>query len=175
MWKRAVRLGVAVAGIAACPGAAYAQAPGGNDPAAGSPAGAMYQIPLQGAREDASPAGPSGAVSTVRSEHGFSSSSAVPADPAGAPADPADNSGAPADPGDNAGAPADPADNSGAPADPGDRAAGRARPADAPTIAVSAARAPVEPSHARSYLLLALGVVVAVALGAAARRAARGP
>ena len=55
-----------------------------TDPSAGSPAGVIYQIPLDNARRDAAPVlhvgsqGGSGDPSSIHSENGFGSSSHVP-------------------------------------------------------------------------------------------------
>jgi hypothetical protein len=170
-----------LAATLAAPATAQAQV---NDPEKGSPAGTMYEIPLDTARDDAAPPaaddGGSAPASPVRSENGFGSSSEVPG------VAPEESAPAPAP------APA-------APAEPRERPKPRAnkrkrddrerpRPAraepeerdDDDGAAVAAERlvsstAPIgaEPSGARSFLLLALGVLVALALGAAARRATR--
>src|SRR5690349_17266241 len=59
---------------------ARAQEPGSNDPQAGSPAGTIYQIPLDTARRDAAPRTRGGGPdpSPLRSENDFGSSAVVP-------------------------------------------------------------------------------------------------
>jgi hypothetical protein len=87
-----LRCGLVAAGFVTlfAPNSAAAQT--GDDPAAGSPPRAVYQIPLEGARRDAAPrkgdsdAGPAGtggsggstSGSTYRSENNFGSSSHIP-------------------------------------------------------------------------------------------------
>jgi hypothetical protein len=165
-----------LAGAAAA--AAQAQDPR-NDPAAGSPAGVVYEIPLDTARRDAAPrlvrggAGSRGdtPASPIRSENGFGSSSQVP----GA----ADGDGSRADSESDGG--------SGARGGGGDGGAGtrgdRGRPASggggaevaATGERLIAASGPVtpQPSSTRAYLLLALGVLVAVAIAVTSRRVTR--
>src|SRR5919199_1822531 len=72
----------------AWPAAAAAQGPSSTDPAAGSPSGTIYEIPLDTARRDAAPrSGPRGGAdvrsrtSPLRSENNFGSSSEVPGAP----------------------------------------------------------------------------------------------
>jgi hypothetical protein len=176
MWKRLNGLGVAVLVTAAFPAAVYAQDPGANDPSADSPSGAIYEIPLEGAREDAAPARPAGAVSPIRTDNGFSSSSEVP----GAPA--AGGSDADAGSSDGDASERRPADRGRGGEGRGDTeqgrgGTGRGEGGDGSTVEAMIApssQVRAEPSHARSYLLLALGVLVAVGLGVTARRAAHG-
>jgi hypothetical protein len=63
------------------PAGVWAQDPGSSDPAAGSPSGVIYELPVGRGRSDAAPkdgadGGASG--SNYRSENGFGSSTEVP-------------------------------------------------------------------------------------------------
>jgi hypothetical protein len=161
----------AVLAVAALPAAARAQSPGANDPEAGSPSGAIYEIPLDTARGDAAPrsggsgdaappAGGTGAPdSPIRSENGFGSSSQVP----GATVDASTTADSRSSP------------EGGQRPDRTNAPAGRRSDGGVAAEALIASRGtvPEEPSGTRAYLLLALAVVVAVGLGVAARRATR--
>jgi hypothetical protein len=141
--------------LALTPAPAEAQDPPADDPGRGSPSGAIYAIPLDDARGDAAPrsggeahASPE-STSAIRSENGFGSSSAVPGAAGGeARVRP--------------GAESDRRD--GAPA--GSSASAK--------LIRSSGQVSAEPSAPRAVLLLGLAVVVAVGLGVAARRIARG-
>jgi len=151
------------------PAAASAQT---SDPERGSPSGVIYEIPLDDARRDASPrergvagvdgSGRGGATATgvlpmssIRSENGFGSSSTVP----GAPQRGRGGKSAGAGSGGSGSA-------GGSTADGGGTAGGDVRPDAAPAAAA------ISPSKSRAYLLLALVVAVAAALGLAGRRLA---
>jgi cobalamin biosynthesis Mg chelatase CobN len=158
---------------------AQAQDPAPNDPEADSPSGTVYEIPLDSARKDAAPRRtpdapaptpePTTDPSSIHSENGFGSSSTVPgADEAAADAererserdrkrmrDDARSAQARARARDEA------------------QSSGERRRAAGPESR-PASRASVGPSSSRSFLLVALAVLVAVGLGVAARRAARG-
>lgn len=185
------------------PAAAQAQDPADNDPSADSPAGSVYEIPLERARRDAAPGGgggrgsDEGSESPIRSENGFGSSSTVPAGaPAGGTAGgDGDGTGTTGDPvpGGSGGASGDGADGAaagggttgggggsddgsssggGAGGTPGGGGPGAPRSTAEGLISPNAATTP-EPSSTRAYLLVGLGVLLAVALGVAARRAVR--
>jgi hypothetical protein len=160
---------VAAASLAVLAGAA-APAPGQvpeRDPSAESPAGHVYQLPVDTARSDAAPKRPPGrgGTSTPTDED----SSPPPAAPAAGGVPPA---GAPGGAGGDAAA--------------GD---GRARPSsairsengfgtstrvpgvDPPSEVQRAAAPPSDPSGARVFGILALGVLLAGGVGTASRRA----
>lgn len=78
----------------------------GTDPSAGSPAGSVYELPVDGGRQDAAPRGGDGGSSTTaglpdegslyRSENNFGTSSQVPGDSPGGGAGTGTTSEAPA-------------------------------------------------------------------------------
>ena len=129
-------------------------------PDADSPAGKIYEIPLEGGRRDAAPAPPgrsgtrqAGPESTLRSENGFGSSAEVPAairDDGGAPV--ADQPFA------------EPPDGRSTP--PADRSGSETGRALAPDAAVD------PPSEAASYALVIALVIGGIALGLAANSSA---
>jgi len=88
-----------VAGLALVPSIALAQQGAPLAPAAGSPPGQQYQIPLESGRDDAAPKrgaqdqGDQGGSSSYRSENNFGSSSVVPGDPRGTQASDANGTG----------------------------------------------------------------------------------
>lgn len=163
--------------------AAGAAAQGSStDPQADSPAGAIYELPLDGARGDAAPKRPStpraqppgaadvrtgaGAAgsaapsSAIRSENGFGSSSAVPGATGGGATD--GGSGV-----SNGGS----SDGSGSPAARNSASSGEADgfAPRAPKAATAHAAVESEPSGLRTYGLLALVLVAALAGGLATR------
>jgi hypothetical protein len=164
----------AVLALAALPAAAQAQDPGANDPEAGSPSGAIYEIPLDTARGDAAPrsgdggADPAaGSDSPLRSENGFGSSSEVPGAGVTATTDGTSGSG-------SGRSDRQDTNRSDAPAGRQSGEGGAPEAAGEALIATGGTVGPGEqPSSLRAYLLLALGVLVAVAVGTAARRATR--
>jgi len=128
-------------------------------PSAGSPSGAVYEIPVEGGRDEAAPrapggggttAAPAGSAAPIRSENGLGSSSVVPGAPAGA----AGGEASADPPGGSAGA----GDGGGAP-----------EASIPPGSAVAAAGS--APSTARTFLLAGLAALVALGLGLASRRA----
>jgi cobalamin biosynthesis Mg chelatase CobN len=161
------------------PAAAHGQDPGANDPDADSPSGAIYEIPLDSARKDAAPRSspdesapapaPTQEPSSIHSENGFGSSSTVP----GADEPPTEDESPTAAKRDRGGH-----GREGRPDDSrsGDSSRGEDQAADERRIFESrtASQASAGPSSSRSFLLVALAVLVAVGLGVAARRAARG-
>jgi hypothetical protein len=165
---------VVVAGAAAA--AAQAQDPR-NDPAVGSPAGVVYEIPLEAARRDAAPSTRGSRSDTVaspiRSENHFGSSSQVP----GVPGVPADD-GSRADRDDGEGGPGS-RGGGGSGSDTGGRGASSgdgdppATVANAERLIASGAPIASQPSGMRAYLLLALGILVAAGIAVASRRTAR--
>jgi cobalamin biosynthesis Mg chelatase CobN len=148
------------------PATAHGQDPGANDPDADSPSGAIYEIPLDSARKDAAPRpSPDEAApdpSSLHSENGFGSSSTVPGVDERAKRDRGGHGREGRLDGSRS----------------GDASRGEDQAADGRRITGSerrpASQASVGPSSSRSFLLVALAVLVAVGLGVAARRAARG-
>jgi hypothetical protein len=188
------------------PAAAQAQTPAENDPSADSPAGSVYEIPLDRARRDAAPRGggrrgfDQARDSPIRSENGFGSSSTVPAAaPAGgmvdADGDGSGTTGAPTAGGPDGatgdgtegassggGATGGSGGSGGSGGDGGSSAGGTggsssggpgAPQSTAEQLISPNAAATPEPSSTRAYLLVGLGVLLAVGLGVAARRAVR--
>lgn len=158
----------ATIGIAPC--VAQAQ---GNDPGTGSPSGTIYEIPLDSARSDAAPRDRRGTAnqpspaSPIHSENGFGSSARVPGAPATGPATRGSGSGS----GSASGSEKRGRDAAQQPAGTvGDGAKGVVPNAETPIRPAARAAAP---SSVRAYVLLGLAIGVAVALGAAARLAAR--
>ena len=166
---------LAFASAATAPGALAQDPEVHTDPDFGSPAGALYEIPLERGRGDAAPlpggggtgaaAAPQGAApaSPIRSENGFGSSSTVPGAPSGDTAD----GDAPSDGGGGR------RSDGGQSTDGGDdRGGGRPSASGGGTPAVQAAAATGSVSVSRSLLLLGLGAAVALMLALAARWAA---
>jgi hypothetical protein len=157
-------------GLSLAPATALAQGgPGANDPQAGSPAGTIYQIPLDTARRDAAPRGRHGSgagadPSPIRSaDNGFGSSAQVPGTGSSGGAGTAAGSSSAA---------------GGEPSGSGSKGSSSAhtsstRGASAREALIQPAVRPSPPSSVRTYLLIAIGIAVALALGAAARVAAR--
>jgi hypothetical protein len=146
-----------------------------GDPAAGTPSGVIYEIPLDNARLDAAPVrrksgsgqgsardrAEGGTVSPIRSENGFGSSSTVPG---AATLVSAAKSGA------NKGSGRGGASGSGG----GSAGAQGSGSAGASTETIrGAGTASITPSKSRAYLLLLLAVLVAAGLGLAGRYVAR--
>jgi hypothetical protein len=188
--------GIALATLAltlGAPAAALAQDPGANDPSAGTPAGTIYQIPLDTARHDAAPrpkggSSTSGGGSPLRSENDFGSSSQVPGAGSGS------GSGSGGTPAATATAipVATATASAGKSAASGSAKARKQRSSSGSAAAQSqdgsaagtkagaggreALIRPLStggPSSARVYLLIIIAAAVAVALGAVARLAAR--
>jgi hypothetical protein len=188
----------------AWPAAAAAQGPSSTDPAAGSPSGTIYEIPLDTARRDAAPrSGPRGGAdvrsrtSPLRSENNFGSSSEVP----GAPGSGSSQaSGQPSSAGAVGGGSAAGAGGrrgsagggsagggsggggSGGGADQGSAGGGgaggagqgsRTRHGANSEALIHPSLQTAGPSSTRTYLLIAIGIAVALGLGAAARLATR--
>ena len=171
--------------VALVPAASPAVAQTG-DPAAGSPSGVIYEIPLDNARLDAAPrrrggngggsggdgsgdgqgtAGSEsqgGTVSPIRSENGFGSSSTVPgaAGIAAKKAASGNDARASGTGGDGTGA-------QGSGGSSGNTAAGSAEGIR------DAGSASITPSRSRAYVLLLLALVLAAGLGIAGRYVAR--
>jgi len=174
-----MKLAVLVAVLVAAPAPlASAQEPT-TDPDAATPAGAIYQLPLDQARADAAPrrpaagstnaAGASGSAgsqrravptSALRSENGFGSSSVVPgAEPR------ARSAGAP-------GSQSDAASGSGKTGAADGQESGTPEPGAGAGVTGSSgaeAKASAAPSSTRVYLLLALVLAVGIAGGLATR------
>jgi hypothetical protein len=143
-----------------------------TDPDPGSPAGSLYQIPLERGRDDAAPRGGSTgggtagggatggggapAASGIHTENGFGSSSQVPGAPQGAGSGQASAGGESATQGGTAGA----------------TSRGRATGAAVREGRATAGLAASQVSVSRALILLGLGVALAVLLGLAGRRAA---
>jgi hypothetical protein len=131
--------------IAAAPAMSKANS---TDPPSGSPAGAIYQLPVDTGRQDAAPrpdgdgAGSGLPDSTFRSDNNFGTSSTVPGDPRA---------------GEN-------------PGGSGDAQGGGS---DSATPVVQAAGDNGDPSEPRTYLLLAVIVGVGAFMGLAGSRSAR--
>jgi hypothetical protein len=168
----------------AVPGAARAQDPAGaNDPSAGSPAGTVYQIPLDTARHDAAPrsnggGGGAGSGSPLRSENGFGSSSQVPGATTGGGATPtagtAGGASAPAGSGTNGASGSGTKSGGAGGGGSGSASTPSSSAQDSSTTREALIRAPdAHPSSTRTYLLLAAAVAVALALAAAGRLLAR--
>jgi hypothetical protein len=167
-------------GLMLAPAPAAAQDAAPNDPKAGTPSGTVYEIPFEAGRNDAAPrrrpsdpgaaevdtsggSSPTGGSTPIRSsDNGFGSSSVVP----GASSGGSERGGKSGAKGRAAGRRKG-ASGAGV-TDPGSAEA-LIRPASAANPA-----GPGTPSLTRALLLLALGVVVAVALGVGARRSSRG-
>ncbi|MGH2945013.1 MAG: hypothetical protein ACRDPC_01875 [Solirubrobacteraceae bacterium] len=176
------RLLVALVALAAAPVAAQAQDPGAHDPEADSPSGVIYEIPLDTARRDAAPRGrgggsspgPGDPVSSIRSENNFGSSSTVPGVAAG-------DTAAQGEPGGDSpggrGQRDDRDDGPGATGGSRSGGGGGSGGVDAADVErlIPATTQPTAtaPSGSRSFLLLALGVIVAAGIALAARRATR--
>jgi hypothetical protein len=153
------------------PAAAQAQ---GNDPAAGSPSGTIYEIPLDSARGDAAPRDPSASAANAdqpsssspihSDDNGFGSSAQVPGAP---PAAPVKGSGSGSSSGKGGGTAKPPAKREG-----GEGASSEPAHTNAEALIRPAARA-AAPSSTRAYALLVFAIGVAVALGIAGRLAAR--
>jgi hypothetical protein len=182
--RKALAIGAAFAGLLASPAAA--QDPTANDPEAASPAGTQYEIPLENARRDAAPrtsrggSGPetvetdpaSSGVSSLRTENGFSSSSSVPGAEGGGSGggngDGDGGSGAGGGSGSGSGGGSGGGGASGAPTGKASTSQSSLESlVDGATTAAAAGS-----SRKRAWLLIALGVLVALALGAAAHRGA---
>jgi hypothetical protein len=150
-----------------------------DDPDADSPSGVIYEIPLDNARKDAAPArlrngaaratAPTGSVSPIRSENGFGSSANVPGAVVGGSRAKKARSRNGGD------------DDRGGAASGTAAGKGAQRPAGTPGSAAGAAAetlgrtrtASVTPSKSRTYLLLALALLVAAGLGLAGRYGTR--
>jgi type IV secretory pathway VirB10-like protein len=161
---RYVLVAAVAATLLAPPAAAQAQQ---DDPEKGSPSGTIYEIPLDSARDDAAPPAPTAVpeepVSPIRSENGFGSSSEVPGAAPRERERPRERRQPRRERQRDDDAPARPqAPVSTAPDDDGGAAE---------RLVSSTAGVGGEPSTTRAYLLLALGALIAVGLGAAARRA----
>jgi hypothetical protein len=151
----------AVAAFALGAPAALAQDDGVHDPPADSPAGTVYEIPLEQGRQDAAPpagdrdaggtATPAPGTSSIRSENGFSSSSTVPGTSAA-------GGGAKGSRGDT------PAKDRSKPSGKGEE-----NPETGIPRGAAAASAPRPASVPRTLLLIGLAAGVALALAAAVR------
>jgi hypothetical protein len=158
-------------------GLASAQA---DDPEADSPSGVIYEIPLDNARKDAAPTGPGdgtagagaqgGSASPIRSENGFGSSSTVPGAVAGGSTAKKAPSGTRSDDDQERTASGTGGDGEGAQRQAG--TPGSAAKAAAESLD-GARSATVTPSKSRTYMLLALALLVAAGLGVAGRYVAR--
>ena len=165
--------GVLIVVVALLPAASVAQAPPRTDPSGDSPSGTVYDIPFEDAREDGAPREPkqpsddgagtssprSSTDSSIKTENGFGSSSAVPGATAPESSDEKDT---------------------GKKRDKKKSASKRAAQAVANSTAqpaVEATRAATSDGPSEFGTFLLLGVVVAAALGAglvAVRRRRRG-
>jgi hypothetical protein len=152
-------LAACLVGVVGAP-AAVAQAPS-TDPEAGTPAGTIYEIPLDDGRADAAPGSKPGAAdpdggdrSPLRSENNLGSSSIVPGAATGERSDDTPGKGP----------------SGGRPVTGGDDAPTERDAKSAPALRPAAAAAP---SLSRAVLLIVLSVVLAAGLGLAAHRAAR--
>jgi hypothetical protein len=184
--------GIALATLAltlGAPAAVLAQDPGANDPSAGTPAGTIYQIPLDTARHDAAPrpkggSSTSGGGSPLRSENDFGSSSQVPGAGSGSGGTPPAT--ATAIPVATATASAGKSAASGSAKARKQRSSSGSAAAQSQDGSAAGTKAgaggrealirPLStggPSSARVYLLIIIAAAVAVALGAVARLAAR--
>jgi hypothetical protein len=140
--------------------------PAPEDPAAGSPSGTIYEIPLDQGRADAAPRhGGSGTAqpsSPIRSQNGFGSSSTVPgaSPPSASPAAGGSDGTKDSSKG-GSGSDAKKAKSSGS------------GESGIPPSTVRTQQASGSPSLPRSGALLALGIVLAIAFAGAARAAAR--
>jgi hypothetical protein len=186
LWKVRfdLRLLALVCAALLAPASASAQS---NDPAAGSPSGSIYEIPLEGARSDAAPGGSrrGEGSSPIRSENGFGSSPAVPGAPetgAGDAAGAAAGGSSDVEPaGGGTGGDASSGGSGGTSGAGSEDAAGTApAESDVPegrqtrdSGAVVRQAAGTSPSVPRALLLVGLGLLVAAGLAAGIRLADR--